>query len=574
MNIAIAQLNPTVGDLSGNADRILAAAQQFVHDATQSASGIALLLTPELSICGYPPRDLLLDPSFIEAMAATVEDLARRLPPELAVLVGMAVRNPNADRDGGKSLFNSIALLQHGTIARIFHKRLLPTYDVFDENRYFEPDLDADVTRNIFTLEAEGKTQTIGVTICEDLWNDEAFWGKRHYRINPITDLAAAGVDAIVNLSASPYTSRKQKLREAMLCAAAKRYNLPIFYANQVGGNDDLIFDGNSVVVDRHGTIIARAGHCQTDTIQIAIDPQTQTLTPGTIAPYPDEDNGEIWAALVLGVRDYARKCGFSRAVLGLSGGIDSTLVAAIAAEALGADQVLGVLMSSPYTSQASVDDAIALAENLGIQTETVPIVPMMEGFDHSLKPLFSGTAPGIAEENLQSRIRGTLLMAIANKFGYLLLSTGNKSEVAVGYCTLYGDMNGGLAVIADVPKTRVYGLCEWLNRDRGYELVPRNVLEKPPSAELRPDQRDSDSLPDYDTLDDILDRLVHSHQSADQIIAAGHDRATVERIIALVTRAEFKRRQAAPGLKITDRAFGTGWRMPIAARRTGLQRA
>lgn len=567
MNIAIAQLNPTVGDLSGNADRILAAAQR----ANQAATDCALLLTPELSICGYPPRDLLLDPSFIDAMDAAVRELARRLPADLAVLVGMAVRNPHADREGGKALFNSIALLQHGTIAKIFHKRLLPTYDVFDENRYFEPDPNLDVTRNIFTLKAAGQTQTIGVTICEDLWNDEAFWGKRNYRVNPITDLAAAGVDAIVNLSASPYTQRKQTLREAMLSDAAQRYGLPIFYANQVGGNDDLIFDGNSVVVDANGAIVARAAHCQTDAIQIAIDAPSQdiTLQPATIAPYPEDDNAEIWAALVLGVRDYARKCGFSRAVLGLSGGIDSTLVAAIAAEALGADNVLGVLMSSPYTSQASVDDAIALAANLGIQTQTLPILPMMNGFDQSLDILFAGTEPGIAEENLQSRIRGTLLMAIANKFGYLLLSTGNKSEVAVGYCTLYGDMNGGLAVIADVPKTRVYTLCEWINRDRGGEIVPRNVIEKPPSAELRPDQRDSDSLPDYDTLDDILDRLVHSHQSADQIIAAGHDRATVERIISLVTRAEFKRRQAAPGLKITDRAFGTGWRMPIAARRT-----
>ncbi|NJN61093.1 MAG: NAD+ synthase [Coleofasciculaceae cyanobacterium RL_1_1] len=567
MNIAIAQLNPTVGDLSGNADRILAAAQR----ATQAATDCALLLTPELSICGYPPRDLLLDPSFIDAMDAAVRELARRLPADLAVLVGMAVRNPHADREGGKALFNSIALLQHGTIAKIFHKRLLPTYDVFDENRYFEPDPNLDVTRNIFTLKAAGQTQTIGVTICEDLWNDEAFWGKRNYRVNPIADLAAAGVDAIVNLSASPYTQRKQTLREAMLSDAAQRYGLPIFYANQVGGNDDLIFDGNSVVVDASGAIVARAAHCQTDAIQIAIDAPSQnfTLRPATIAPYPEDDNAEIWAALVLGVQDYARKCGFSRAVLGLSGGIDSTLVAAIAAEALGAKNVLGVLMSSPYTSQASVDDAIALAANLGIQTQTLPILPMMNGFDQSLDILFAGTEPGIAEENLQSRIRGTLLMAIANKFGYLLLSTGNKSEVAVGYCTLYGDMNGGLAVIADVPKTRVYALCGWINRDRGGEIVPRNVIEKPPSAELRPDQRDSDSLPDYDTLDDILDRLVHSHQSADQIIAAGHDRATVERIIALVTRAEFKRRQAAPGLKITDRAFGTGWRMPIAARRT-----
>jgi len=565
MNIAIAQLNPTIGDLRGNADRILAAAQTARDD------GASLLLTPELSLCGYPPRDLLLDPSFIDAMEAAARDLARRLPSGIAVLVGLAVRNPDAARQGGKDLFNSIALLRDGAIDRVFHKRLLPTYDVFDENRYFEAAIDlADAASHVFTLAADGgETIRVGVTICEDLWNDEAFWGKRLYRCNPIADLAAAGVDAIVNLSASPYTLRKQHLREAMLRNVATRYGLPIFYANQVGGNDDLVFDGNSVAIDSSGTVASRAAHCQTDAIVVTLDPRTHTVAPGPIAPYPEDENAEIWAVLVLGVRDYARKCGFTKAVLGLSGGIDSTLVAAIAAEALGADNVLGILMSSPYTSQASVDDAIALADRLGIQTQNLPIGPIMQGFDRSLDELFAGTESGVAEENIQSRIRGTLLMAIANKFGHLLLSTGNKSEMAVGYCTLYGDMNGGLSVISDVPKTRVYALCEWLNGDRGREILPRNILEKPPSAELRPDQRDSDSLPDYDALDDILDRLVHQHQSADRIAAAGHDRATVDRIIAMVTRAEFKRRQSAPGLKITDRAFGTGWRMPIAARRT-----
>ncbi|MGD1903196.1 MAG: NAD+ synthase [Geitlerinemataceae cyanobacterium] len=565
MKIAIAQLNPTIGDLRGNADRVLAAAQSACDDDA------CLLLTPELSICGYPPRDLLLDPSFIDAMEVAVRDLAERLPSGIAALVGLAVRNPDASRRGGKGLFNSIALLRGGKLERVFHKRLLPTYDVFDENRYFEaaPDV-ADVENNIFMLETGGgEALKIGVTICEDLWNDDAFWGKRLYRCNPIADLAVAGVDAIVNLSASPYTLRKQHLREAMLRNAATRYDLPIFYANQVGGNDDLVFDGNSVAIDRSGEVASRAAHCQTDALIVTLDPEANLLETGSIAPYPDDENQEVWDALVLGVRDYARKCGFTKAVLGLSGGIDSTLVAAIAAEALGAENVLGILMSSPYTSQASVDDAIALADRLGIQTQNLPIVPMMDGFDRSLDDMFAGTEPGVAEENIQSRIRGTLLMAVANKFGHLLLSTGNKSEMAVGYCTLYGDMNGGLSAISDVPKTRVYALCEWFNRSRDQEILPRNILEKPPSAELRPDQRDSDSLPDYDTLDDILDRLVHQHQSAEGIIDAGHDRTTVERITAMVKRAEFKRRQSAPGLKITDRAFGTGWRMPIAARRT-----
>jgi len=632
MNITIAQLNPTIGDLRGNAQHILEAAQAVTQNACQITKQVTekkaeqvtekqarlaqhspsqLLLTPELSICGYPPRDLLLDPSFITAAYQVVEELAQQLPPELAVLVGMPTRNPYADRDGGKALFNSIVLLQAGAIAQVFHKRLLPTYDVFDEHRYFEPNPAPTAASNVFfwvtTPEPDQPSISlkIGVTICEDLWNDEAFWGKRSYGCNPIADLAAAEVDLIVNLSASPYTLRKQHVREAMLQAAATRYQLPIIYVNQVGGNDDLIFDGNSVAVDRTGQIIARAAHCATDCLDIKLSlgledsaavkfeprsgitspppaPLSPTVTqnrpivnlnPGTIAPYPTEDTAEIWSVLVLGVRDYAQKCGFKQAVLGLSGGIDSSLVAAIAVEALGAENVFGVLMSSPYTSQASVDDAIALAQNLQIRTEQLPIAPMMQGFDSTLADLFHGTTAGIAEENLQSRIRGTLLMAIANKFGYLLLSTGNKSEMAVGYCTLYGDMNGGLAVIADVPKTRVYELCSWLNvrsqAQRQQDVIPRNVLEKPPSAELRPDQRDSDSLPDYDTLDEILDRLIHQHQSAAQIIAAGFEATTVERVTKLVTRAEFKRRQAAPGLKITDRAFGTGWRMPIAAQRS-----
>ena len=561
MKLAIAQLNPTIGDLSGNAQQILDSAKQAADRGTR------LLLTPELSLCGYPPRDLLLNPSFVESMATTLQQLALQLPPSIAVLVGMVEPNPNASVAGGKPVFNSIALLCSGKIQHIFHKRLLPTYDVFDENRYFEPGLQS----NSFTLD----NLTIGVTICEDLWNDEEFWGKRNYAVNPIADLAQQGVDLIVNLSASPYSAGKQKTREAMLRHSAIRYQQPIVYANQVGGNDDLLFDGNSVAFDRAGEIVFRARTFDTDLVILDFDEEKRNLLPSAIAPAPVNLDEEIWLGLVRGVRDYTRKCGFSKVVIGLSGGIDSALVAAIATEALGAENVLGVLMPSPYSSDHSIKDALALAGNLGIKTETLPIGELMQGYDHTLASLFAGTEFGLAEENIQSRIRGNLLMAIANKFGYLLLSTGNKSEMAVGYCTLYGDMNGGLAVIADVPKTRVFSLCQWLNSEgvgktllnSQQEIIPVNILSKPPSAELKPGQVDQDSLPPYDVLDDILHRLIHAHQGSAQIIEAGHDPTVVKKVMRLVARAEFKRRQAPPGLKITDRAFGTGWRMPIASR-------
>jgi NAD+ synthetase len=500
-------------------------------------------------------------------MASTLQQLAEQLPPSLAVLVGTVTPNPNAHVAGGKPLFNSIALLEQGVVQQIFHKRLLPTYDVFDDNRYFEPGLQA----NSFTLDGVH----IGVTICEDLWNDEEFWGKRNYAINPIADLAQEGVDIIVNLSGSPYSAGKQQLRESMLRHGAVRYQQPIVYANQVGGNDDLLFDGNSVAFNRVGEIVCRARAFETDLVILEFDEQERDLLATTIAPAPASLDEEIWSALVLGVRDYTRKCRFSKVVIGLSGGIDSALVAAIASVALGRENVLGVLMPSPYSSDHSVKDALALAANLGIKTHTLPIGELMQGYDHTLESLFAGTEFGIAEENIQSRIRGNLLMAIANKFGYLLLSTGNKSEMAVGYCTLYGDMNGGLAVIADVPKTRVYSLCKWLNTsgvvkihsNQQQEIIPSNILTKPPSAELKPGQVDQDSLPSYDVLDDILDRLLHKHQTPTQIVDAGHDPNIVNKVLRLVAGAEFKRRQAPPGLKVTDRAFGTGWRMPIASR-------
>ncbi|MBW4562194.1 MAG: NAD+ synthase [Mojavia pulchra JT2-VF2] len=558
MKIAIAQLNPTIGDLPGNTQQILEAAQQAV------AVGARLLLTPELSLCGYPPRDLLLNPSFVTAMGTTLQKLARDLPPNLAVLVGTVEENFKANITGGKSLFNSIALLEDGQVKQVFYKRLLPTYDVFDEQRYFEPGLQA----NYFTLD----NIDIGVTICEDLWNDEEFWGKRSYTINPIADLAILGVDLIVNLSASPYTVGKHNFREVMLRHSAVRFQQPMIYANQVGGNDDLIFDGHSFAMNRQGEIVCRARGFDTDLVIVEFDEEQHDLQLNTVAPAYEFEDEEIWQALVLGVRDYARKCRFSKIVLGLSGGIDSSLVAAIAAAALGKENVLGVLMPSPYSSEHSISDALALGENLGIKTTLLAIKEPMQSFDQTLAELFAGTEFGIAEENLQSRIRGNLLMAIANKFGYLLVSTGNKSEMAVGYCTLYGDMNGGLAVIADVPKTRVYSLCHWLNRHG--EIIPQNVLIKAPSAELKPGQVDQDSLPPYEILDDILQRLIHNHQSAAQIVTAGHEPVIVDRVIQMVARAEFKRRQAPPGLKITDRAFGTGWRMPIASNWVGVKNA
>ncbi|MDX2244418.1 MAG: NAD+ synthase [Leptolyngbyaceae cyanobacterium bins.302] len=601
MKIAIAQLNPTIGDIAGNAERILAAAQRAVQEGAQ------VLLTPELSLSGYPPRDLLMHPDFIDSMQQGLAQLAAELPSQLIALVGVVTLNPNAGIEGGKPLFNSVALVSGGQIQHLFHKRLLPTYDVFDEDRYFEPG----ETVNHFQippLQAVPDPQSptpislrIGVTICEDLWNDEEFWGKRTYEINPIADLAQVGVNLTVNLSASPFAVGKQSLREAILKHTATRFNQPVIYVNQVGGNDDLIFDGHSVAVNRRGEVVCRAQGFEADLVFVEYDEDQQDLValPQAIVPLPANEDEEIWRALVLGVRDYARKCGFSKAVIGLSGGIDSALVAAIAAAALGRENVLGVLMPSPYSSDHSIQDALQLAQNLGISTQTLPIGELMQGFDRALQPLFAETKFGLAEENIQSRIRGTLLMGISNKFGYLLLSTGNKSEMAVGYCTLYGDMNGGLAVIADVPKTRVYSICEWLNQSTPSSLhpftpnpvrlnahveaqpqlsnphpptpnppvIPANILTKAPSAELKPGQVDQDSLPPYEILDDILARLIHNHQTPDQIVAAGHQADVVNQVIRLVARAEFKRRQAPPVLKVTDRAFGVGWRMPIANR-------
>ena len=547
MKIALLQIDPTVGDLAGNA-RLIA---EGVREA--GVGGADLAVTPELALVGYLPRDLLLSEGFVTRSWERLEQLAaelRGLPP---VLVGLP--EPNAS-DEGRPLFNTAALLQDGRVGSRFRKALLPTYDVFDEDRYFEPYLGAQI------LDIAGRR--LGISICEDIWNDRDFWKRRRYHHDPVEELVAAGADAIVNLSASPFAAGKHQRREEMLSAMARRHRVPLVYVNQYGGNDDLVFDGRSIAFDAAGEPTARGRSFERDIVFCDLASAT------AIGPATDLDaESEIWRALVLGTRDYARKCGFAGAVLGLSGGIDSSLTAAIAVEALGAKSVLGVLMPSPYSSRGSVDDSRRVAANLGMDTLTLPIDSVMRVMDETLREAFAGLPRDVTEENIQARIRGNLLMALSNKRGALLLTTGNKSELAVGYCTLYGDMSGGLGVIADVPKTMVYRVARWLNDRVGRDVIPREVLTKAPSAELRPNQTDQDSLPPYDVLDEILRLHIEGHQPAAAISAAGFDRGTVDRVLTLVRRAEFKRKQAAPGLKVTDRAFGTGWRMPIAAKDT-----
>jgi NAD+ synthase/NAD+ synthase (glutamine-hydrolysing) len=547
MKIALLQVNPTVGDVAGNAQLILDALR------TASAAGADLAATPELALVGYLPRDLLLGPGFVQRSWDALEALARDAADLAPVLVGLPEPNPS---DEGRPLFNSAVLLRGGRVEQRFRKALLPTYDVFDEDRYFEPYHGAQL------LDIAGTR--IGISICEDIWNDRDFWKRRRYHHDPIDELAQAGAKMVLNMSASPFTAGKHRRREEMLSAMAHKQRLPIAYVNQFGGNDDLIFDGRSCMFNADGAVFARGRAFDADVVVCDID------AAQPIAPLPDEGvECEIWRALVLGTRDYMRKCGFTTAVLGLSGGIDSALTAAIAVEAIGPDKVLGVLMPSPYSSRGSLDDARALASHLGMETMTLPIEPLMHTFDGVLRGALGADPPGVAAENIQARIRGNLLMALSNTRGALLLTTGNKSELSVGYCTLYGDMSGGLAVIADVPKTMVYRVARWRNETAGRPLIPEATITKPPSAELRPDQTDQDSLPPYDVLDAILQRHVERHQPAEEIVAAGFDADTVARVLRLVRLAEFKRKQAAPGLKVTDRAFGTGWRMPIAARLT-----
>jgi NAD+ synthase/NAD+ synthase (glutamine-hydrolysing) len=554
VKIALLQLNPTVGDVAGNA--------RLIGDAVREAGarGADLAVTSELALSGYLPRDLLLRSGFVERCSEALAGLAQALAAQPPVLVGLPEPNPS---DEGRPLFNAAALIRGGRVEARFRKSLLPTYDVFDEDRYFEPFLGPQV------LEIGGRR--LGISICEDIWNDRDLWQRRRYHHDPVDGLVQAGADAIVNLSASPFSAGKHARREEMLGAMARKHHVPFVYVNQFGGNDDLVFDGRSCAFSAAGTPTARGRSFDADIVLCDLDAQASIGPATDLAP-----ESEIWRALVLGTRDYTRKCGFARALIGLSGGIDSALTAAVAAEALGPTHVLGVLMPSSYSSRGSIDDSLELAGHLGIETLTLPIHQVMEAMSAALREAFAGTAPDTTEENIQARIRGNLLMALSNKRHALLLTTGNKSELAVGYCTLYGDMSGGLAVIADVPKTMVYRVARWLNdqagqggqaRRDGRGIIPQSTLEKAPSAELRPNQTDQDSLPPYDVLDEILTRHIERHEGVDTIIAAGFDPATVTRVLRLVSAAEFKRKQAAPGLKVTDRAFGTGWRMPIAAK-------
>ncbi len=544
-SIALLQLNFTVGDIEGNRDRILKALEA---EPCRSAS---LCVSTELGLLGYPPRDLLFIDGFVQRSWEVAADLAQRISDGPPLVLGLADFN---DTGHGKPFRNCAVLLRHGRIETRYHKNLLPTYDVFDEIRYFEPGASPCV------IEVAGRR--LGLTICEDVWNDKDHWRRRIYPTDPLEAFAQDKVDAILNISASPFVLGKQTVREAMLGAIAKKYSAAVLYANQVGGADELIFDGRSCAFGPDGRLVARAKGFDEDVTVVELDAMS-----GTVADDDFSVESEAWRALVTGTRDYVRKSCFSRALLGLSGGIDSSLTAAVAVEALGAKNVLGVLMPSPYSSRGSIEDAEALARNLGVQTHTLPIQDIMAAFEQTLAPVFAGREADVTEENLQARIRGAMLMALSNKFGAMLLTTGNKSELAVGYCTIYGDMNGGLAVISDTPKTLVFRICRWLNEQRG-EVVPETVIAKPPSAELRPGQKDQDSLPPYDVLDAILEQHVEHYRSLEQIVAQGFDRATVQQVLRLVRTAEFKRRQAPPGVKITDRAFGLGWRMPLACNR------
>lgn len=544
MKIALAQINPTVGDFTGNLDKIVSAARRA------AAAGARLTVFSELALCGYPPADFLEKPSFLARCCSAVDELAAATADlTTAVLIGVALPAPP---EAGKPAVNAAVLLDRGSIVLEQHKRLLPFYDVFDEQRYFLPALSQQV------VELDGVR--LAISICEDAWNDKNFWPRRLYPIDPLEELMSQSPHLHVNLSSSPFWHGKRAVRRQMLAAIARRDGIPVLISNQVGGNDSLVFDGSSFALDASGELIAQAASFEED--MIFVDP----FADAPIAEPADDDNEAAYRALVLGTRDYIRKCGFSKAVVGLSGGIDSALVAAVAVEALGAENVLGIGMPSPYSSQGSVDDSRRLAANLGMRFEVVSISDLVSSYTRALEPLFAGTKQDTTEENIQSRIRGGLLMALSNKFNALVLTTGNKSEMAVGYCTLYGDMVGALAVIGDLVKTRVYAVCHWLNRNG--EVIPEAILEKPPSAELRPDQKDTDSLPPYDVLDPIVEAYVERYETPERIAAAhGLDLALVQRFVRLIERSEYKRQQAAPVLKVTAKSFGMGRRFPIAVK-------
>jgi NAD+ synthase/NAD+ synthase (glutamine-hydrolysing) len=548
VKIALGQINPTVGDFSGNAAKII----DFSRRA--QSNGAALILFPELSVCGYPPRDLVERPSFIARNRATAEHIASEIR-GIAVICGLVTP---AESDTGKSVMNSAALLREGKIAFLQSKMLLPTYDVFDEMRNFAPAK----SQSLFQLCGKPTCGAqIALTICEDAWNDKLFWPKRLYTVDPIDTLIRAGGNLVLNISASPFWIGKREVRRDMLASIARHHKVPVAMVNQVGGNDSLLFDGSSIVLNREGQVIAQAKSFAEDLIYF-----DSTELTGDVHPQIEGTEASVSEALVLGTRDYMHKCGFEKAIIGLSGGIDSALTAVIAADAVGPSNVIGVGMPGPYSSPGSIADARTLAENLGIRFELLSINRAVEAYRETLREVFANCKEDVTEENIQSRARGTMLMALSNKFGAIVLSTGNKSELGVGYCTLYGDMVGGLAVISDVPKTLVYRLSHYVNSRRA--VIPRDTLEKPPSAELRPDQKDSDSLPPYEILDAVLEDYVEDSRSVEQIAAdRGFDLEVVRRVVRMVDRAEYKRQQAAPGIKISPKAFGYGRRFPIAAK-------
>ena len=541
MKIALAQINQTVGDFQNNIEKI-----RLTIDHARSKNA-DLVVFPELAITGYPPKDFLDIPAFVDENLKALEKITRSVS-GISAIIGFVDKNK---RPHGKLVHNAAAFIQDKKIISIHHKSLLPTYDVFDECRYFEP---------AYTISpVKFMDYTLGISICEDIWNDEEFWTRPLYEKDPIEDLIFQGANIIVNISSSPFAVGKHdKIRLRMLIHDAVKYKVPFVYVNQVGGNDDLVFDGNSTVINAEGKLIAQAAAFEEDLMVVDIENPTVQAQPKAYAPIES-----VHKALIMGLRDYVIKCCFKKVIVGLSGGIDSAVTAALAVESLGRDNVIGVLMPSQFSSRGSIDDAVKLAQNIGIVYKTIPIKDVFETYQNILKTEFKGRPFDIAEENLQARIRGNILMALSNKYGYLVLTTGNKSELAVGYCTLYGDMSGGLALISDIPKTMVYELARYINRER--EVIPQNSIDKPPSAELKPNQFDQDTLPPYDILDGILKAYVEDAKSIGEIIRMGFDEKIVREVIRKVNRNEYKRRQAAPGIKVTSKAFGSGRRMPIA---------
>jgi NAD+ synthase/NAD+ synthase (glutamine-hydrolysing) len=541
VKIALGQINPTIGDFTGNSKKIIESSRQAL------AQGAEMVLFPELAVCGYPPRDLLEKPAFVERNQRVVNEIAQAVP-QITIVCGFV--SP-AEGKTGKSVMNSAAVLRQGAVQFVQSKMLLPTYDVFDEMRYFDP------AESQKLLPLGGKE--FALTICEDAWNDKHFWHRRLYPVDPVDELLHAGGNMVLNISASPFHLGKRELRRQMLATIARDNRVPVLFVNQVGGNDSLIFDGSSMVIAPDGRIVAQGKSFEEDLVIFDSETMHGDMHDQVAVGIPS-----AYAALALGTRDYVRKCGFSKVVIGLSGGIDSALTAAIAVDALGKENVTGIAMPSQYSSEHSIKDARELACKLGIRFEVIAIGDVFSGYRKALEPLFADMPEDVAEENLQSRIRGNILMAFSNKFGALVLTTGNKSEVGVGYCTLYGDMVGGLGVISDVPKTMVYDLSRYVNSLK--PVIPQSTIDKPPSAELRPGQKDSDTLPPYEVLDNILEDYVEDYRTAEQIAAdRGYEIRLVRDVIRMIERSEYKRQQAAPGLKITPKAFGLGRRFPIA---------